>query len=205
MSSIDDEKMIQAFFPDRADPAFGEGVCIGSPDRNGDDLQVFRLENSSKCSAETAVIVIDQEPQGLFSIGKFPNQMPGLLSNPKLIRVSRDTGKMDTPRTQFDEEEHIDSLRPDSFDGEKVTGQDLFFVVSHQVTPANRTIANLCGLDAVTVENVANGWLRNLETQLDELALDFAVSPARVSRARRRMKFSRSLLIDGRPPLFLFG
>jgi hypothetical protein len=93
MSRIDDEKMIQAFFPDRADPAFGEGVCIGSPDRSVDDLQAFRLENSIKCLAETAVIVMDQEPQGLFSIGKFPNQMPGLLSNPKLIRVSRDTGK----------------------------------------------------------------------------------------------------------------
>ena len=37
MSSIDDEKMIQAFFPDSADPAFGEGVCIGSPDRSVDD------------------------------------------------------------------------------------------------------------------------------------------------------------------------
>ena len=44
-------------------------------------------------------------------------------------------------------------------------------------------------INAVTVENVANGWLRNLETQFDELALDFAVSTARVFPGKSENEF----------------
>ena len=62
MNSIDDEKVIQAFFPGRANPAFGEGVGIGSPDRSVDDMKAFRLENNIKGLAERAVIVMDPEP-----------------------------------------------------------------------------------------------------------------------------------------------
>ena len=51
---------------------------------------------------------MDQETQGLFSVGKFPNQLPGLLSNPDLIGIGGDTSKMNLARTQFDEEEHVE-------------------------------------------------------------------------------------------------
>jgi len=75
-----------------------------------------------------------------------------LLSNPDLIRVGGETSKMDTPRTQFNEEKYVDCLKPDGFHGEKVTRKNLFFEVSHKVTPANRTISSLRWLDDVTVE-----------------------------------------------------
>lgn len=48
------------------------------------------------------------------------------------------------------------------------------------MTPSKGAITHTSWLDAVTLENVANGWLRNLETQLDNLALDFTVTPTRV-------------------------
>jgi hypothetical protein len=69
------------------------------------------------------------------------------------------------------------------------------------VTPADRTISNLRWLDAVTVENVANGWLRNLETQFDELALDFAVSPARVFPGKSENEFLNFLTDRWSPTL----
>jgi hypothetical protein len=131
MSSIDDENVIHAFFPGSADPAFGEGVGIGSSDWSVNDMQAFRLENSIKSLAETAVIVMDQKPQGLISVGKITYQLPGLLRNPDLIRVGGDTSKMDTQRTQFNEEKYVDCLKPDGYHGEKVTRKNLFFVVSH--------------------------------------------------------------------------
>jgi hypothetical protein len=62
MSSIEDENVIQTFFLDRADPAFGKGVCIGCPERSMDDMHAFNLEKSIKGLAERAVIVMDQEP-----------------------------------------------------------------------------------------------------------------------------------------------
>jgi hypothetical protein len=61
MLSIDDEKMIQAFFPDSANPPFGVSICIGSLKRSVNDMDTFGLENGIKGRAEGTVIVVDQE------------------------------------------------------------------------------------------------------------------------------------------------
>ena len=61
MLSIDDENMIQAFFPDCANPPFGVSICIGSLKRSVNDIDAFGLENGIKGLAEGTVIVVDQE------------------------------------------------------------------------------------------------------------------------------------------------
>ena len=61
MFRIDDENMIQAFFPDSANPPFGVSICIGSLKRSVNDMDAFGLENGIKGPAEGTVIVVDQE------------------------------------------------------------------------------------------------------------------------------------------------
>ena len=61
MLSIDDENMIQAFFPDSANPPFGVSICIGSLKRSVNDIDAFGLEDGIKGLAEGTVIVMDQE------------------------------------------------------------------------------------------------------------------------------------------------
>ena len=61
MLSIDDENMIQAFFPDSANPPFGVSICIGSLKRSVNDMDAFGLENGIKGLAERTVIVVDQK------------------------------------------------------------------------------------------------------------------------------------------------
>jgi hypothetical protein len=61
MLSMDDENMIQAFFPESANPPFGVSICMGSLKRSGNDRDVFGLENGIKGFAEGTVIVVDQE------------------------------------------------------------------------------------------------------------------------------------------------
>ena len=58
-------------------------------------MEAFGLENRIKGRAKRAVIVMDQEAQGLFSVRKIPNQLPGLLSNPGLIGIGGDTSNPD--------------------------------------------------------------------------------------------------------------
>jgi len=84
-------------------------------------VEAFGLENGIKSLAEGAIIVMDQEAQGLFSLGKLPNQLPGLLSDPDLMGVGGDTGEMNLARAQLDEEEHVNGLQPDGFHSEKIT------------------------------------------------------------------------------------
>ena len=180
MSSIEDEHEIQALLPGRKNPAFRESICIRGPDRGGDNVEAFGLENSIKSLAEGAIIVMDQETQGPFSLGKLPNQLPGLLSDPDLIGVGDDTGEMNLARAQLDEKEHVNGLQPDGFHSEKITSQNLIFVVGYELAPTDRSVANRSRKNAVTVENVANGGLGNLDTQFDDCAPDFAVTPAGV-------------------------
>ena len=69
MSSIDDQDQIQTFLAGRANPSFCERVRVGGPERSGDHVEAFGLENRIKGWAERAIIVMDQEAQGLFSVG----------------------------------------------------------------------------------------------------------------------------------------
>lgn len=89
------------------------------------DLQAFRLEEGVKGFAELAVIVVDQETKGGFSVFEFPYQLSGWLAGPHFIWISRHASQMHPACTQFDEEEHLQGLQPDGFDGEEITGQDL--------------------------------------------------------------------------------
>ena len=98
MSGVKYQNVIQTFFADSANPAFRKRVGIRGPDRSGDNVEAFGLKNRIKGWAKRAVIVMDQEPQWLFSVGKFPNQLTGLLRNPDLIGVGGNTSKMDAAR-----------------------------------------------------------------------------------------------------------
>jgi len=61
MRSIDNENMIQAFFPDGRNPAFGMVICVRRLKRSVNDLKALGLENGIKGTAKRAVIVVDQE------------------------------------------------------------------------------------------------------------------------------------------------
>lgn len=52
--------------------------------------------------------------------------------------------------------------------------------MGHEMTPTDGSIPNWSGLDIMTFENIANGWPRDLEVQLEECPSDFAVTPAGV-------------------------
>ena len=176
-------------------------------------MEAFGLENRIKGWAERGVIVMDQEPQGLFSVGKFPNQLPGLLRNLDLIGVGGDTSKMDAARPQFNEEKHVDGLKKDSFHCEEITRQDLFFVVGHQMTPTNGSIADRRWLDTITIKHISNRCQGDLEAQLEKFTHNLAVTKAGVLSSETEdytvpVSFREtfvSLPIDGRPPLFLLG
>jgi len=117
MSSIDNpqggsfQDQIQTCLSSRKDPSLCERVGIWGSDRSGDHVEAFGLENRIKGWAERAIMVMDQEAQGLFSLGKFPNQLPGLLRNPGLIGIGGDAREMNLAGTQFDEEEHVECLK----------------------------------------------------------------------------------------------
>jgi len=146
---------------------------------------------------------MDQEPQWLFSVGKFPNQLPGLLRNPDLIGVGGDTSKMDAARPQFNEEKHVYGLKKDSFHCEEITRQDLFFVVGHEMTPTNGSIPNRHWLNTASIEHIAYCCQGDLEAQLEKFTHNLAVSQAGVLSSETENQ-AFSFLADRWPSTLVF-
>ena len=61
--------------------------------------------------------------------------MARLLCNPGNVRVCRAACQVDAPGSQFDEEQHIDGLKPDRLHREEIASQDLVLVVPQEATP----------------------------------------------------------------------
>src|SRR5215210_943090 len=73
---------VEAFAPQRADPALGIGVGVRGSDRRPDDRDAFATEDLIEAAAEFAVAVVEQEAEGLPALGELHQQVPGLLRDP---------------------------------------------------------------------------------------------------------------------------
>jgi len=61
MTGVQDQDMVQTFFPDCLDPAFSICVCISRLEWSMDDMNTYGLENSIESLAEFAFNVVNQE------------------------------------------------------------------------------------------------------------------------------------------------
>lgn len=102
-----------------------------------------------------------------------------MLSNPRAIRVRRNTGNKHTPGTQLNEEQHIEGLQEDRFDREEVTRQHLVLVMVEESAPGTSASLWRRG-NAMTLQHVADRRLRDMKTEFEQFAVDLAASPARV-------------------------
>lgn len=57
-----------------------------------------------------------------------PKLTDGLLSDPDLVGIGGDSSNSYLTKTQFDEEKHIDGLKPNGFHREEITNQNLILV-----------------------------------------------------------------------------
>ena len=159
---VEDQEMVETLFARGADPAFRERIGIGRLEGGGNDVDMLRAEDCMVSLGELAVIVVDQETGFEVTLLKDPDVLPGLLGHPETIRMSGDSSQVNSAGTDFDVEQHIQCLQPEGFHGEEITGEELLFVVGHQLSPAEGAIANGRGHDAVPVKDVAYSGLGDL-------------------------------------------
>jgi len=65
MGLIQDENVIQAFFAGSSHPALRVRIRVGCPEGSRNDTHAFAPENGVESVRELAVIVADQESQGV--------------------------------------------------------------------------------------------------------------------------------------------
>jgi hypothetical protein len=58
LAPVDDQDPVEAFAPQRADPALGIGVGVRSPDWRSDDLDAFTTEDLVEAAAELPISIV---------------------------------------------------------------------------------------------------------------------------------------------------
>ena len=139
MAPVDDEQLVQTLGSHGSNPALRNGIRIWRLRRRENAFHACAAENSIKRVRELALPIVNEQPRAWLTVFQIPHKLSGLLCYPTAVRIRRAPGKMDTPASQLDEEEHIDSLQEDRLYSEEIAPsglpQDLIFVVLHQVTP----------------------------------------------------------------------
>jgi hypothetical protein len=130
-------------------------------------------------SGELGVAVAEQEPGSKLAILELPGQVPSLLDDPGAGRMVGAAGEVNAATADLDEEEDVEPGQPHGIDGEEVGSQDLIGVLANEVAP--RALASPWSWrQIVTAEHLADGEVGAAVAELEELALDAAIAPARV-------------------------
>ena len=130
---------------------------IWCPKRCVNDVHAFGLENGIKCVCELAILVVNQEAKGGLAFRELPDHLPGLLSNPTSIGIGGNACQMHPACPKFDEEQDIQPLQPQRIYGEEITGQDLLFVMRHEMPPTLGSITRQGRLNVVAFKYISDG------------------------------------------------
>ena len=88
--------------------------------------------------------------------------------------------EVDTTAAQLNKEEHIERLQKERFDCEKIARQNLIFVMGHELVPAWRTAPFGSMRDAVSSQDIGDGFVAKLDAQFGEFACDLEVAPVSI-------------------------
>jgi hypothetical protein len=124
MPSTEDERPVEALGPHRLDHPLGMGIRVGSLDRRADDPHPLRANDLVEPSVELRVPVPDEEPDGARPSVEVQGEVPGLLGNPRRVRVRRYGTQVDPPAAELDGYQDVERPEPGGLDGEEVAGDD---------------------------------------------------------------------------------
>ena len=133
-----------------------------------------------------------------FPLAQDQQQVAGLLSDPRAIRVGSDSGEVDPAGIQLDEQQHIQPSQPHRVDGEEVAGHDASGLLAQERRPALARPPRR-RVQPMAAERRSDRRGRDPHAKPEELALDALVAPPRFSAARRMMSCWTSWSSGGRP------
>jgi hypothetical protein len=124
MSFVDNEKVVETLRSDSANEPLGKCVRGRGPEGRLDDLGALGLEHFVEARHVLGVTIADQKLDSDVRVGEVASDVPGLLGDPRRVRMSGDPGDPDSTATELDEEQHIETLEQDSIDMEEVRGHN---------------------------------------------------------------------------------
>ncbi len=107
MRLIDDQHLVQAFFPHGSNPPFHAGVGVRGMMRDGDHVDACRPEHCFESVAELLVVVADQKVDDWFALGEIPHHLARLLRDSGVVGMGGTARKMHSSAADLDKNEDI--------------------------------------------------------------------------------------------------
>jgi hypothetical protein len=135
------------------------------------------MNTSSKPREKLGVVVAQQEADRHSPIAQLRRGIPGLLGDPRRVRVGRDPGRDYPPGAELDEEQHVECLEPDRLHREQVAGHDPLGLRSKKLRPS-RSAASRRGAQAVSSQQRPDGRGTHPGAEFAQLPTDPHTAPS---------------------------
>src|SRR5829696_2047082 len=110
MPRVQDQEPVQTFGPNRPHEPFRDPIRLRCLNRRPNNTHVLGLEHGVTAACELAIAIANQKPNRLLPLNESPRDLPRLLRDPRIVRMCRAAGQVDTAAAEFNEEQHIQSL-----------------------------------------------------------------------------------------------
>lgn len=168
LSPAEDDEPIQCLAPHRADEAFDMGVhvgCLNGCTHTGNVVGVVREVSKDR------IVVVDEMNGAIDGFTQFDKLLPEKHGG----RISCHRMMDDTATTQGYNHQDVEALSEDGIHGEEVHGEQRVDMGAQEGTPGERG-ADLPAAAEVGKDTADRG-LRQIDTELGELALNLADAP----------------------------
>ncbi len=195
VTTVGDEKPVQALDAHGAHPPLGVGVGPRGSERCPDDVGAFTAEHLVERTGELSVPVPDQQARRL-TVGVH-DEVAGLLGYPGAVGVGTDAAQAHPTAAYLDEEQHVEPPERHGLDGEEVAGHDAGGLGPQEFGPGDPTPLSRRS-EAMATQDVADRGGRYRDPELGQLALDAKVAPSAVLSGQAHDQLY-SYGIEGRP------
>jgi hypothetical protein len=139
MLAVRDQEPVQTLGPNGPYEAFRHRVRCWRASRRPHHLQPGAAKDRVEPAREFLVAISDEEPRRVDPLSERQRELAGLLRHPLRIRMARAARYVDATARQLNEEQHVQSLKPDGLHREEVDGEHCAGVWAYEVTPAHPT------------------------------------------------------------------
>jgi hypothetical protein len=114
-----------------------------------------------------------------FALAEPPRDLSRLLRDPRCVWMRRAAGQMHASTTDFDEEQHVQSLQPDGVHREEIDRHDALGLSPQKVAPGQpRSVTGRAKM--VRAQNLADGRRRYPDAEPFQFAHNPLIAPTRI-------------------------
>jgi hypothetical protein len=186
----EDEQPVKGFVTQGFDHALAMGVSSRAPVGCEGDPGALAAEHLIELVDKLGISVVDGKSDWSLDLVQLLAQVSCLLRYPGRVGMGGAVGAEDAPTADLEKDQYVESAKKHYVDSEEVAGQDRAGVGAEELRPG-RAIAARCWRNPMPAKDTADGGRRDPISELEQLALNAAITPTWVFPAQTQNQFPR--------------